>query len=222
MNAPPRWTHQQLTDAALVARAAFREQRLVEPLELYMEQFEDVRARMEDLLETTVDLSRLTDMASEVMLDPRLFDAVRYLASPPIAKDDLKVLAEANLTLASMRRDPDESRRAVAVVLTALDRNRFPWVGEDREPSEAERGAAILASAAMTAVRRVMTSRQNDAKTAQEESVADALAEAGLTIVPGGRYARWMKPLREASSAPMSAPSARARLISPSGCTTVA
>lgn len=191
---PPRWTTAEFEAESERAKARFREERLIEPLEIYMEQFEDVRGRMEDLLETTVDLSRLRDLAGEVVKDARLFEAVRYLAGPPISSDDLKVLSEAELTKTSLAKDPDEARRAVEVVLTALDRNRFPWVGEDREPSEGERAAATLASGAMIAARRVMTGRANDAKTAQEAEVADRVEAAGLRRVP----ARTIKTLDDA------------------------
>jgi hypothetical protein len=191
---PTGSTREQFEAAAATARSQFREERLIEPLELYNEQFEEVRGQMENLLEMTVDLSQLRDLAIEVTTDPRLFEAMRYLASPPISKDDLKVLSEADLTRATIQKDPDEARRAVEVVLTALDRNRFPWVGEDREPTEAERRAATLASGAMIAVRRVMTARANDAKTAQEAAVATRLEASGLVQVP----ARTIRTLEDA------------------------
>jgi hypothetical protein len=180
---PPRWTTAEFVAAAEIAKQRFRDERLVEPLEAYLDVFEDVQSRMEDLLETTVDLSRLREMAVDVMLDRRLFEAARYLAGPPISTDDLKVLAEANLTARSLGRDPDEATRAVEIILTALDRRRFPWVGEDREPSEAERTAAAVASGAMIAARRVMTSRAHQSKTGQEQAVRDRLTEAGMTGV---------------------------------------
>lgn len=166
-----------------------------EPLEEYLERFDEVRSRMEDLLEMTVDLSRLREMAVEVLIDPGLMEAVRYLAGPPISKDDLKVLADASLSAANLRKDPDAATRAVGVVLLGLDRNRFPWVGEDRDPSEAEKQVATIASSAMMAARRVMTKRANESKTAQEAAVADALeGRAGLSRVP----ARTIKTLDKA------------------------
>lgn len=180
---PPRWTTEQFETDAALAKQKFRDERLIEPLEIYMEQFEDVRGQMEDLLEATVDLSRLADLAMDVVTDRRLFEAMRYLAGPPISTDDLKVLSEADLNKTSLKKDPDEANRAVAVVLSALDRNRFPWVGDDREPTETEKATATLATGAMIAVRRVMTMRANDAKTAQEKTVAEALDAMGLRRV---------------------------------------
>ncbi len=192
--APPRWTGTEFTAAAEAAIQVFREERLIEPLEEYLDKFDDVRGRMEDLLETTVDLSKIREMAFDVMVDPRLLEAVRYLSGPPISTDDLKVLSEATLSPTSLKKDPAEAARAVDIVLMGLDRNRFPWVGENREPTEAERQAATLASGAMIAARRVMTGRANESKKAQEAAVADALEAAGLKRVP----ARTIKTLTNA------------------------
>lgn len=181
---PPRWTTEEFAAAATTAIQRFREERLVEPLEEYLDAFDEARDRMEGLLEKTFDLARLRDLAQEVLREAPLLEAVRYLAGPPISKDDLKELAEATLSPASLARDPDEARRAVETILMALDRNRFPWVGENREPTEAERLAATLASSALIAARRVMTKRANESKTQQEQAVADAIAQAGLDPVP--------------------------------------
>jgi hypothetical protein len=181
---PPLWTTNEFAEQVGVATQFFREERMAEPLEEYLERFDEVRAKVEDLLEMTVDLSRLRDMAVDVLVDPGLLEAVRYLAGPPISKDDLKVLTDASLSSSRLKKDPDAARRAVEVVLLGLDRNRFPWVGEDRDPTEAEREAATLASTAMIAARRVMTKRANESKTAQEAAVADALEQgAGLQRV---------------------------------------
>lgn len=192
--APPRWTTAEFTAASEAAVKVFRDERLIEPLEQYLDALDDVSGRMEDLLELTLDLSTIRDNALAVMSDERLLEAVRYLAGPPISMDDLKVLAEATLSPTSLKKDPREADRAVDIVLMGLDRGRFPWVGEGREPTEAERQAAVLASAAMTASRRVMTGRANESKKVQEAAVADALEAVGLTRVP----ARTIKTLTNA------------------------
>lgn len=64
-----------------------------------------------------------------------------------------------------------------------LDRRRFAWVVENREPTEAERTAAIMASAALMAVSRVQTKRRNVGKDLQEGCVKQALANLGLLEV---------------------------------------
>ena len=61
-----------------------------------------------------------------------------------------------------------------------LDRRRFVWVVEGREPTAAERGKAIMASAALIAVSRAQTKRRTAGKAQQETLVKQALAELGL------------------------------------------
>lgn len=185
---PPRWTEEQLEADRLTAIEAFRVERMQEPLEAYLEAFDEYRGSVEDLLETTVDLTELSDAAVAVLTDPALLEAVRYLAGPPISTDDLKTLANVeSLAPGRLRADPDMARHVIDTVLLALDRRRFPWVTEDREPDEAEREAAALASAALMASGRVQTARRNEAKEVQEQAVEDRLLEAEFEKVPAPR-----------------------------------
>jgi hypothetical protein len=180
---PPRWDDARFEADRGIAIAAFREVRMQEPLEQYLNAFDDYRTAVENLIEKTVDLSRLSDEAVDVLTDPDLLIAVRYLASPAVSADDLKVLADAQLSPSRLQADPEMARRVVETVLLGLDRNRFPWMSEDREPTEAERETAIVATAALIAGRRVMTDRANESKTEQEDAVAAKLLSAGFTEV---------------------------------------
>jgi hypothetical protein len=184
MIAPPRWTEDQLTAQCVRAQEIFRQERMREPLEDYLEVFDDYQGYVEDLLETTIDLSTLDVAALDVLTDPALLQVFRYLAGPPISEDDLKILSEAVLSPKRLRKNPDMVRRVIEVVRAGLDRRRFPWVGENREPTEAERSAAVLASAALIATSRVGTSRRNMGKEKQETLVTDALTAAHLVQVP--------------------------------------
>lgn len=183
--AAPRWRPDQLEARRVEAIALFREQRVHEPLERYLEALDDKQGTVEEFLETTVDLTRLGAAAIEVLADDALREVLRYLAGPPVSEADLKVLAETDsFARGRLEEDPGAARRAVETVLCGLDRRRFAWVGEGREPEEAERAAATLATAAMIASRRVLTDRANDAKLQQEAAVADALTREGFTRVP--------------------------------------
>jgi hypothetical protein len=185
---PPRWTAQEFGRDRNEAIAVFRRIRLEEPLEAYLEVFDKYQGVFEDLMETTVDLKDLRDHALPVLTDAMLLEAFRYLAGPPISTDDLKTVAEAvSLTANKLRGDPDLVRRIVDLVFIALDRRRFVWVTEDREPTEAERGAAVLASAALIATQRLGTARRHEGKRAQEQQVEDALLGAGFKKVPTRR-----------------------------------
>jgi XamI restriction endonuclease len=77
-----------------------------------------------------------------------------------------------------------------------VDTHRFPWLVDGREPTEAERHAAVVSTAAQIASRRILTARANEAKAAQEDPVRAALTESGFLEVP----ARVISTLRTAPS----------------------
>lgn len=181
---PPIWDENELETQRQIAIEQFRRLRMGEPLEDYLNHFEVARSAYEDLLELTVDLSQISNHAVEALTDPNMMEAVRYLAGPPISADDLTTLTEASLAPTKLRADPEMARRVVETVLLGLDRNRFPWVAENRDPNESERGAAAMASATLIAARKVLTARANDSKSAQEERVKERLRQGGFTEVP--------------------------------------
>lgn len=183
MIAPPRWTAEQLEAERVRAREIFRQERMEEPLEQYLETFDQYQGVVEDLLETTIDLSKLDGPGLDVLTNPNLLHAFRYLPGPPISADDLEVLAEASLSPKTLRNNPEMVRRIIEVVRTGLDRRRFPWVTENREPTEPERKGAVLASAALIATARVSTSRKSEGKDKQETLVEAALEAAQLARI---------------------------------------
>lgn len=180
---PPRWSSDELRTEAAVSIEQFRKQRVEEPLGHYLEAFDDYQGDVENLFKTTIDLTRL-ESAVEILTDPKLLNAFRYLAGPPISLDDLKTVAEAaSLSPKQLRSKPELVERVVQVVLIGLDRRRFPWVKENREPSETEREAAVLASSAMMAAQRVGTKRRSEGKKTQEARVAATLLAYGMNQV---------------------------------------
>jgi len=135
-------------------------------------------------LETTVDLTDLETGAVQMLSDRRLLEAFRYLSGPPVSADDLKTLVAAKgLTRLNLQRDQDVVRRIIETVLIGLDKRRFLWVIENRDPSEQERHAAVLATAALLATRRVGTKRRMEGKAQQEARVEDALLAGNFTTV---------------------------------------
>lgn len=181
---PPKWTPDQLDTDRRKAIVIFRDQRLQEPLKDYLKAFDEYQGYVKKLLETTIDLTELEGKALDVLTDPRLLEAFRYIAAPPISQDDLKILAEApSIAKGRLREKPDAVAKLIGVVRLVLDPRRFVWVIEGREPTESERGAAVMASAALMAASRVQTSRRNLSKRQQEELVASALKDSGLKEV---------------------------------------
>jgi hypothetical protein len=71
----------------------------------------------------------------------------------------------------------------IGIVRQVLDRRRFAWVVEKREPTEAERNAAVMASAALMAASRTQTRRRTLGKDQQEALVKEALKALGFTEV---------------------------------------
>ena len=183
LNEPPRWSDQQFEEQMTVAKGAFCEERLHEPLEQYREVFDEHAARVRALLLGTDQLTNWTDAFEIVLSDEVGMDVLRYVAGPPISADDLKTLADASLAPGRLRNDPEMADRVLEVVLTSLDAKRFPWVAEQRQPDPAEQQAATVASASLMATQRVQTDRKNLAKTKQEKQVADYLSGIGMMHV---------------------------------------
>ena len=182
---PPVWSREQFQIDLLKASAAFSKERLEEPLEDYLEAFDEYQGHVEEILETTIDLADLEDTALDVLGEEHLLQAFRYLAAPPISQDDLKVLADArSLTKRTLVNSPELVQRIISVVRQVLDRRRFAWVVEGREPTEAERSAAVMASAALMAASRTQTMRRTLGKEQQEAMVKAALIQLGFKEVP--------------------------------------
>lgn len=182
---PPVWSSEQFQIDLLKASANFSKERLEEPLEDYLEAFDEYQGYIEEILETTIDLADLEDTALDILGEERLLQAFRYLAAPPISQDDLKVLADArSLTKRTLVNSPELVQRIIAVVRQVLDRRRFAWVVEGREPTEAERSAAVMASASLMAASRAQTMRRTLGKEQQEGMVKTALLDLGFKEVP--------------------------------------
>jgi XamI restriction endonuclease len=182
---PPRWSSEQLDHERAIAIERFREERMREPLERYLDLFDERRGQVEILLETLIDIDLEQiddDTVTGALTNPALLEAFRYLPGPPISRDDLKELAQTSLSVKALK-NPTNARAVVRTVLAGLDRRRFPWVSEEREPTEAERTTSIVASAALIASQRRATERRNEGKALQEASVFAALESVGFTRV---------------------------------------
>jgi hypothetical protein len=104
MNSPPRWIREQLQEGLQHAKEQFRQERMQEPLEAYLDAFDRYQGFVENLLETSIDLVQLDSTAVEILTNPDLLEAFRYLAGPPLSarrsesKDAQEQLVEDALT----------------------------------------------------------------------------------------------------------------------------
>jgi hypothetical protein len=179
--APIEWQSDELERDRLLAIADFRKERLHEPLEQYLLEFDRVRSDFENLLHISGDLSDLDSKAIDILTDPQHRESFRYLAGPPLSSDDLQTVVDGSLSVAALRKDPELADRFVRTIRAVMDQRRFPWIAEGREATAIERHASILATVALIAAQRVQTARRSTGKSRQEQSVRDALSEAGLT-----------------------------------------
>ena len=171
---------------AAVAKSSFRDERLLEPLDLYNHFF----TVFADIFRALIDkFPRIAADPVDAGLIADLIDgrdaqkAFRYLTAPPISEDDLETVAGVVLSPSRLRTDADGAKRIRDAVLTIIDPHRFPWLAEGRQPSNDERERAVVASAALAASSDVGARRRNTSKEAQEQAVKDLLAGLGMTEV---------------------------------------
>ena len=69
---PPRWSADELVAGSEQAKAIFRKERMEEPLEDYLEAFDEWQGVVEELFETTVDLTDMDVSATDIVTDKRL------------------------------------------------------------------------------------------------------------------------------------------------------
>jgi len=186
MKAPPIWDQGRLTTEAAVARKIFRKERLDEPSAKWKAAFDRYQTNFAKLLNEhgATNPGSITPEQLAGIFSAKLGDEFRYLAGPPISADDLKVLADTTLAPGVLKRDAEAAKRVIDTILQVFDPYRFPWIGEKRAPTDSERMAAILASAALLTKQRVQTDRANDGKNAQEATLKAFLAAIGFTEVP--------------------------------------
>ena len=187
MISPPVWSEHDLERERQRAEEHFRQGRRTEPLELYLELFDDYQNLVEDVFNQTSDLNNLRNEAANLFADKQKLEVVRYLAGPPVSEDDLKTLiATRSLTANRFETNPDLTDRLVTFIEDWHDRRRFQWIEESRSPSETERNAAIIATTSILATRRLETMRRSQSKV-QERLVATQLRRARFKEVPSQR-----------------------------------
>ncbi len=185
MKAPPAWTEAELDSARTKSEEHFRQGRHTEPLEIYLDLFDEYEGVVEEVLGLTGDLANLRAEVLGLLADKRKLEVFRYLSGPPVSEDDLKVLIQVKSLAASrFRSDPGLADRLVGFIQDWHDRRRFPWVKESRKPEKHDRKAALLATSTLLAMRRLETMRRNKGKKLQEELVATQLRRSRFDPVP--------------------------------------
>lgn len=188
---PPQWTTRELEEAAKTSARNFRTERLSVTDE-WTSHYKESKAKFETLFATIgdVDPAAITADALAKAYTENMGEAMRYLAGPPISDDDLKVIADvSSLAPSVLGGNPADLDKVFAVIRNVIDPYRFPWVNENRAPSDEERKAALMASAILLSAQRIATERRNQGKTTQEGMLKSYLESIGFEEVPARKIA---------------------------------
>lgn len=181
---PPVWDTAVLDAARQQSESHFRDGRHTEPLDLYLEFFDAYQGLVEEVLEETVDLLQIKEHAVALFSHRLKREVMRYLSGPPVSEDDLKVLMHArSLAPGRIAKEPGLVDSLVSFLRDWHDRRRFPWVSQGVEANEDQRRAAVLATTALIAMRKVETMRRNEGKAIQEKLVETRLLRSQFTQV---------------------------------------
>lgn len=181
---PHRWSNSELSEARDRAEESFATRRRSESLETYQLYFDGYEEIVKDVLEQTLDLSKLQEQGTSLLRDRKMEEVVRYLCGPPISNDDLKMLVRAkSLHAPGSEASQGQFDTVIEVVRAWHDRRRFPWVDERRSPEEHEKAAAVLATTALLAMRKTETHHRMRSSESQELSVETELRNVGFEQV---------------------------------------
>lgn len=179
----PYWSEAQIEEHIATSSGLFRDRRLQEPLNTYLEAFDELQKanyyvirNLKGLFGKPVNPVLLASM----MVNKWRLMALRYLVSPPISEDDLRTLIGANLAWKEIERSAKRARAIRDVIRQGLDPHRFPWIGKKVEPTKEEVRAAILASCALAAAQCAQTSRRNLDGFTLEGEVRNVFQAAGM------------------------------------------
>jgi len=188
---PRRWSAEELEQDRQEALARFRTERMAEPLDLYIDQYQQAEINVERYMEETIDLSLIEKQATALFAQEEFLEFLRYLSGPPISEDDLQaLLGEVRFNRTVMRKNPEARVALMSIIFTGLDRERFPWVSSGREPLESERRAAVVATCALIATQHTQTLRRSEGGNQLEAALKQVLREAELTEVEPPRRRR--------------------------------
>jgi XamI restriction endonuclease len=157
----------------------FTDQRRDEGPRAYATVYYELEPRIRASFEATDDLRSVTGEA--LLQDPLLWQVLRYCCAPPISEEDLWTMVGRKF-----RRVPPEIADATAEAVQPLfDPIRFPWLEQDRYPTDTERDASLLATTAMYASVMTGTRRRGDVSARQEAAVAAILTSSGFDFDAG-------------------------------------
>lgn len=163
---PHRWTEEELEAHARQSLGEFVDRRLKEPRDRYTAHLQERKAAIHRLFKLLAPLDPDNpdpESVRRVLVDDDLFNALRYVAGPPVSSDDLGVLvlrAAERLNKTRLRRDDRLVQEVLKLICRLSDPVRFPWIAERRAARLHELKTAIRATAALHATQMLQTERR--------------------------------------------------------------
>jgi hypothetical protein len=176
---PRSWSLDELKADALTSIGVFVNARMGN-LNPYPDILRESEVLFAEVFRITNDLR---DMGRPAGWSASTIDAARFLGGSPISADDLKTIVKFGNPEA---RGAACKQAQLAVIAQSMDKARFPWIDEQREPTSEERHAAILTTSVVRAVERTRTYLRVAEGKRQEQEVVSCLASIGfIELDPG-------------------------------------
>lgn len=198
--APPLWDAAALQRHAQIALDEFVERRLAEPASRYRRHLRERRRALHALFH---HLARFdprqpdSEIARQIVSDPELESALRYVAGPPVSRDDLGVLVtrgRARISKAAINDNPSLAVEILALICRLADGERFPWLARGRTPRPFELKQAVRATTALHAAQAMQTERRAYGKVV-EARLRERLVRLGYEAVRTPNKGRITAPL---------------------------
>ncbi len=148
--------------------------------EVYRSSFLAAKDGVSELFSSTDDLA--TIQAEGLIEHPSLVRLLRFCFGPPLSNDIVKEHVGGSIEVKVL---PPERAEAIASLAgRGLDELRFPWLSEQRSPTDGDRQLAITWTAGLMALEESRTASRMRPSRSQEKAIRDALRRADFQQVP--------------------------------------
>jgi hypothetical protein len=178
---PPIWTREQLKAARDLREEEFRAAWTDLGPGAVVAACDELRPRVKAVLAATDNLRRID--GDIFRNDPDVWQLLRYVCAPVLSEENFWTLVGSPKSKTVAAKYADD---AAEVIVPVIDPVRFPWVNEDRSPTEMESHAAVLSTIVLLAAQRVGTGARGGASRRQEAAVAMVLQDAGYKLDESG------------------------------------
>ena len=187
---PRTWTDSELEEEAQKALEEFVDRRLAEPSGKYLTHLKARRTSLVRLFKLLAGVDPTNPdpaIVRRILLDTDMFDALRYVAGPPVSEDDLGVLVTRRIrgfNRTDIKFRDDVPIDVLQLICKLSDPYRFPWISAGRDPTPRELRLAITATTSLHATQSLQTERRGHGKIV-EQRLELRLIELGFQKISG-------------------------------------